>query len=254
MTNLRKYGWIPDRPSQVPWFNHARLLAKMPPGLPVKTNNRPFVKWVYEQTDSDCTANSGVAAERFFRATHCLPDFLGSRRFLYYATRSLEGSTGNDNGASIADTVTAEQKFGVCLETLWPYSKKLTVKPTTAAYKDALNHQVLVKAPVEQTELALEACIAAGQPVHYGMTVYQSFESDAVAASGKVPMPKKREAALGGHALYLFDYDRPKKLFYGQNSWGPQWGMGGLGIYSIPFAYILDPDYASDFWTVSKVE
>jgi C1A family cysteine protease len=248
----RTYGWIPDRPSQVPWFNHARLLTAP---LPDKTNNRPAIKWVYDQGDeSSCTANSGIAAERFFRAMHGLPDFLGSRQFLYYVTRSLEGSAGSDSGASIADTETAEQQFGVCLETLWPYAKKLTVKPSTAAYKDALNHQVLAKAPVEQTELAIEACIAARQPVHYGMTVYSSFESDAVAASGVVPMPKKRESARGGHALYLFDYDRTKKLFYGQNSWGIEWGQAGLCLFSISYSYILDPDLASDFWTISKVE
>jgi C1A family cysteine protease len=221
----------------------------------VKTNNRAFIKWVYDQGDEgSCTANSGVGAERFFRATHGLPDFLGSRQFLYYATRSLEGSTGSDSGASIADTETAEQKFGVCMEATWPYSKKLTAKPSTAAYKEALQHIVLAKAPLQQTQAALEACIAAKQPVHYGMTVYQSFESDAVAASGVVPMPKKRESALGGHALYLFDYDRPKKLFYGQNSWGTTWGQDKLCLFSIPYAYILDSDYASDFWTITSLK
>jgi C1A family cysteine protease len=248
----RVYGWHADLPSHVPWFKYERLLAAP---LPAKTNNRPAIKWVYDQgEEGSCTANSGIGAERFFRATHGLPDFLGSRQFLYYATRSLEGGTGSDSGASIADTETAECKFGVCLESTWPYSKKLTVKPSAAAYKEALLHQVLVKSPLEQTQLALETCIAAGQPVHYGMTVYESFESDAVAASGVVPMPKKREAALGGHALYLFDYDRTKKLFYGQNSWGSGWGQAGLCLFSIPFNYILSPDYASDFWTVSKVE
>jgi C1A family cysteine protease len=247
----RVYGWKRDLPSQVPWFDHPLLVARTPDVV----DNRASIKWVYDQLqEGSCTANSAMGTNRFVRAVKKMPDFLGSRQFLYYVTRSLEGSTKSDSGATIADTVTAEVKFGICLETLWSYSKALTAKPSVTAYADGLNHQVLIKQPVQQTQAALEACLTARQPLHYGMTVYDSFESNTVAKSGVVPLPKRSESALGGHALWLHSYDRTKKLFYGQNSWGPQWGQGKMGIFSIPYAYILDPDMASDFWTVTDLE
>ena len=250
----RVYGWRKDLPSNREWFDHEKLLSKLGT-TPDVTNNRKFIKWVYDQgQEGSCTANSGVGSNRFFRSSKGLVDFLGSRQFLYYVTRSLEGTTKSDAGATIADTEKAETQFGICNESLWPYSKSLMTKPSTAAYKDALNHQVIVKSPVQQTQVAMETCIAAGQPIHYGMSVFSSFESAAVAKTGIVPMPKKNEQVLGGHALYLFDYDRVKKVAYGQNSWGASWGQDKLCIFQIPYAYILNPDLASDFWTISQIE
>jgi C1A family cysteine protease len=253
MATVRRYGWRRDLPSQIPWFDHERLL-RAAGAPPAQFDGRPFVKWVYDQgQEGSCTANSGVSSERYFRATHGLADFLGSRQFLYYVTRASEGTAGSDSGATIADTVAAEAKWGVCPEPSWPYAKKLTAKPTAAAYAEAKKHLVLAKAPVQQLQQAMEAVLAAGQPIHYGMTVYESFESDAVARSGIVPMPRRSEQALGGHALVLVGYLRAKKVFIGLNSWGPTWGQGGLGVFQIPYAYLLNPDLASDFWTVSGV-
>ena len=127
----RKYGWRRDLPSKVPWFDHMKLQRQMGVPPPV-TDNLHYIKWVYDQmAEGSCTSNSGMGTQRFFRATHNLPDFDGSRQFLYYVTRSLEGSQGEDSGASIADTVMAEMKFGTCLEQDWPYSMPLDQEPNT---------------------------------------------------------------------------------------------------------------------------
>jgi C1A family cysteine protease len=245
----RQYGWRKDLPSEITWFDHEKLRGVAP--TPDVTNNRQFIKWVYDQgAEGSCTANSAMGTNRFFRQVNGLIDSLGSRQFLYYVTRSLEGSTRYDAGATIADTVSAEVKFGICLESLWPYSKPLSAKPNAQAYADGMKHQVLSKAPVQQTQSALELVLAAKRPIHFGMTVYESFESNAVAKTGIVPMPKTHEKVLGGHALWLFDYDRPKRKAYGQNSWGAKWGQDKLGIFEIPYDYLLSPDLTGDFWTI----
>jgi hypothetical protein len=51
-----------------------------------------------------------------------------------------------------------------------------------------------------------------------GITVFDSFESDAVAANGEVPMPKPTETMLGGHAICVVGY-RPDGSFIVRNSW-----------------------------------
>ena len=51
-------------------------------------------------------------------------------------------------------------------------------------------------------------------PFIFGFTVYESFESDAVARTGNVPMPEGDERTLGGHAMCVVGYDNPKKLLH----------------------------------------
>lgn len=253
ISNGHVYAWKRDLPSQVPWFDHRLKLGVAP--TPDVTANRKFVTWVYDQgKEGSCTANSAMGTNRFFRAVNNLKDFDGSRQFLYRATTQLAGYAGIDEGASISDTIEAEVRYGICHEELWPYATPLSKEPSGEAYTDALEHQVLVKAPVEQTQEALEAVLASQRPLHYGMAVYSSFESINTKATGIVTMPLAKERMLGGHALWLFDYDRPRRVFYGQNSWGPAWGQNQLGIYEIPYDYILDPDYASDYYTISSIE
>ena len=57
-----------------------------------------------------------------------------------------------------------------------------------------------VRARRRRTQIALQNVLAAGFPISFGFTVYESFESD-VGANGIVPMPQPDESALGGHAV-----------------------------------------------------
>jgi C1A family cysteine protease len=84
-----------------------------------------------------------------------------------------------------------------------------------------------------------------------GISVYESFKSRAVARRGNVPMPRKREKHLGGHALLVVGYDRRQRLFLVRNSWGNRWAL--RGYCRMPYAYLLDPDLAWDFWTARRI-
>jgi C1A family cysteine protease len=49
------------------------------------------------------------------------------------------------------------------------------------------------------------------RPVIIGMDVYESFESDIVAKTGKMPMPSDSEECLGEHSVLIVGYiDAPK--------------------------------------------
>jgi C1A family cysteine protease len=81
--------------------------------------------------------------------------------------------------------------------------------------------------------------------------VYESFESDAVAQSGVVPMPSSGEKVLGGHCMLVVGYDASARVFIVRNSWGKSWGM--KGYCTMPFEYLLNTNLASDFWTLRTV-
>src|SRR6185369_4893812 len=98
---------------------------------------------------------------------------------------------------------------------------------------------------------AMKGCLAAGNPIVIGFAVYESFESDQVARTGVVPMPKKREQMLGGHAVLIVGYTSSTRRFLVRNSWGTEWGQAGY--FTIPFGYYLDDNLADDLWTASVV-
>jgi C1A family cysteine protease len=98
----------------------------------------------------------------------------------------------------------------------------------------------------------MKGCLAAGFPFVYGFTVYESFESAAVAKTGKVPMPKPGEKVLGGHAVLAVGYDDKQDRFLTRNSWGPSWGQ--KGYFTMPYAYLTEPNLSDDFWTIRLLQ
>jgi C1A family cysteine protease len=95
----------------------------------------------------------------------------------------------------------------------------------------------------------------AGYPVVIGFSVYESFESDQVAKTGIMPIPKASEQMLGGHAVLAIGYIHIKRKPYliCRNSWGTDWGMEG-GNFAAPFAWITSTQNAGDFWTCQAVQ
>lgn len=49
-------------------------------------------------------------------------------------------------------------------------------------------------------------------------------------------MPKKKEKAIGGHAVMAVGYNRTNERFIVRNSWGKDWGKGGY--CTMPFEYL----------------
>ena len=95
----------------------------------------------------------------------------------------------------------------------------------------------------------MRGCLASGYPFIFGFTVYESFESPAVAQSGHAPMPGPNERTVGGHAVLAVGYDDASLTFLVRNSWGAGWGMAGY--FTMPYTYLVQPGLASDLWTRS---
>jgi len=227
-----------------------RILGALPPSVGL----RPVCPPVVDQGElGSCTANAIAVALQFDQMKQKLADvFLPSRLFIYYNERVMEGTVNEDAGAMIRDGIKSVSKEGAPHETLWPYViAKFKTKPSAAAYKDALKHRAVLYQRLTQTIDQLKGCLSAGYPFVFGFSVYESFETQAVAKTGKVPMPKPKEKLLGGHAVLAVGYDDSLKRFEVQNSWGTGWG--DKGYFTIPYDYLTDSNLADDFWTIKQV-
>jgi C1A family cysteine protease len=247
------YGWVPDLPDHRDHIYAAPIAAAIP--LPPIVDLRSGCPPVYDQGQlGSCTANAIGAALQFNQMKQGFADvFAPSRLFIYYNERVIEGTVKADAGAMIRDGMKSVAKQGAPHEALWPYViSKFSTKPSAAAYKDAAKHPAVLYQRVIQDLAQLKGCLAAGFPIVFGFSVYDSFESSAVAKSGNAPMPNPTEKLLGGHAVLAVGYDDTNKWFVVRNSWGTGWGM--KGYFTLPYDYLTDPNLADDFWTVKAVQ
>jgi len=250
------YGWIPNLPDQRDLlYIRRRQLRELPAAVDLRANCPP----VYDQGDlGSCTANAIAAAVDFERMKQKLFVLAPpSRLFIYYNERALEGTTASDAGASLRDGFKTIATQGVCQEKHWPYNPAMfATEPNKDCYVAALAHKTIKYLSVAQSQTDMLDCLANGYPFVFGITVYDSFESDAVNASGNVPMPGPNEGVLGGHALlavgYSLAYSPAIARIRFRNSWGTSWGDAGYG--TIPIQYLTNPDLASDFWTIRLEE
>lgn len=233
----RAYGYVPDRPDDRD-YPYRPTGAARPKSVDLRGHMPPV--WDQGQLGS-CTAFALTGAVGF------LHGFVGSQLWLYYKERLLEHSTRRDAGAEIRDGVKVLAKQGLPPEAVWPYDiAKFRRKPPAAA--DAAARQELVSAYHRLTGTSdYLDCLAGGSPFVIGITVFESFESDAVAASGVVPMPGPSEQSLGGHAVCVCGYDPAG--FIVRNSWGPAWGQHGY--FHLPTAYLADGILAGDAWAIT---
>ena len=258
MKNIQWYGWKKDVHDKRDLYK----LVRVPATLPDKVDLRQGLPAPYNQGElGSCTANAIAAAIQFDLLKQKLPVWMPSRLFIYWNERDMEGTINEDSGAQIRDGVKSINTLGVCPEetttdaaanAIWPYDvAQFAVKPPQPCYDEADENIALKYERVPQVASALQAMLAQGYPVVFGFTVYESFESQEVAASGVVSMPGTNEQSVGGHAVLLCGYDATTKMFLVRNSWG-DWGQGGY--FWMPFAYVCDPFLANDFWTIELMQ
>ncbi|HYT65602.1 MAG TPA: C1 family peptidase [Vicinamibacterales bacterium] len=210
---------------------------------------------VYDQGQlGSCTAQAIAAALQFDQAKQAERDvFTPSRLFIYYNERAIEGTVDDDSGAMLRDGIKSVAKQGAPHESLWPHViARFRHKPSAAAYRDGRKHEAVLYERLVPVAEQLKGCLAAGYPFAFGFSVYESFESAAVARTGEVPMPGRDESLLGGHAVVAVGYDEPRRRFFVRNSWGTSWGRAGY--FTMPYDYLIDQHLSDDFWTIKLVE
>jgi len=219
--------------------------------LPKNVDLRSGCSQVVDQGElGSCTANAIASGLREYWENLSGKLTLLSRLWLYWQERNLEGTVNEDAGAYIRDGMKVLQKMGCAPEADWPYDIAMfTQTPPVEATTDA--SKFLISEYHRVTNLALlKTALAEGYPVVIGIAVYESFESNQVARTGIVPLPKRGEQFLGGHAVLAVGYKDDAKI-KGQgavicrNSWGDSWG--DKGYFYLPYSYFTN--YVTDMWT-----
>jgi C1A family cysteine protease len=244
----RRYGWVPDVPD-----HRDKVLAVPRMKLPKSVDLRDrFNIPKYDQGAlGSCTANAVARAIQFNQVEQGLPLVMPSRLFIYFAERVMEGTIEVDSGATIRESIKAVNK-GYCSEEIWPYYvDRFADKPSAEAYADAKGHKCLKYQRVPQTIYSMKAALARANPFVLGFSVYESFETDKVARTGKAPMPEKGEAFMGGHAVFCLGYAEDGSWIL-DNSWSDSWGE--RGSFTLPPGYLTNGDLSADFWSIALIK
>lgn len=175
-----------------------------------------------------------------------------SRLFEYYATRKLEGTVGEDSGATIRDAIKAGVQYGVVNETSWEYDiSKFTVNPPKTVWDAAVNHKIVSYHSISDGDIqTMKSVLASGFPIGFGFSVYSYMMTSDMASKGFLPLPTSGESLQGGHAVVLVGYDDKKGAFLVRNSWSPNWGQAGY--FWMIYDYVRNTKLSSDFWVVQS--
>jgi hypothetical protein len=150
-----------------------------------------------------------------------------SRQALYWGERFREDSTGWDSGAFLRDGLKVATAAGVPLESAWPYSQPLEVRPDDGAWATGLGFRLtsyhLLALGIDDVRVELWD----KHPVGFGFSVPASFEGDAIARTGQMAPPEPGERCVGGHAVLAVGYDDALAELHVRNSWGSGWGEDG---------------------------
>ena len=168
-----------------------------------------------------------------------------SPRFVYNECKKIDGMP-EAEGTTLRAAMQVLNKLGVCQEKFWPYKPHQTDKAKKGFSADAKKFRIKTYARILNLD-ELRLNLATKGPCIIGVQVFQGMMTT---KTGIVPMPKKNERPLGGHAICPVGYDDKKKLVKFKNSWSEKWGKKGYGF--LPYAYI--ENYMMDAWSSVDID
>ena len=160
-----------------------------------------------------------------------------SPRFVYAEAKKINGIPGLE-GTTIRAAMKVLKNKGVCQEKFWPYQPYQKDKPKEGALSNAKKFRILTYARIlNLNELRLS--LATKGPCVMGIQVFKGMLKT---KTGIIPLPKKNETSLGGHAICIVGYDDERELVKFKNSWSTKWGQAGYGflLYSYIERYMMD--------------
>ena len=198
--------------------------------------------------EGTCVAFASVAGVKEFQDKKEYRKLITlSPRFLYSQCKKIDGDPfGEGTYPRVAMKVLLN--YGVCHESFWPYAPHQKNLPLKGADKDAKRFKIKAYARLG-SQLDMKRSLVVNGPFLAGVDVYKSWFNKSVEKNGFVPMPKRKEQLMGGHAICIVGYDDKLKIFKFKNSWGAKWADKGYGY--LPYEYIKK--YCSDAWSATDL-
>ena len=201
-----------------------------------------------------CAANAGADALEIVLANSRLdktniPQV--SRKYLYWAARSWDGTESIDAGTYIRTIMRQMHRVGVCPEADWPYDENYQQAPsleaTIRASENKIDGYSRIANVGEQRILDLASAIDRGYPVVFGTGVGQAFMG--LYGDGVLQSPA---SIVGYHALVATGYKvvNSRVRFRIRNSWGEEWGDKGRCWFDEEY---MTAPMTSDLWVVTKM-
>jgi C1A family cysteine protease len=269
---IARFGWLPDPPDHRDFQSHhdtvqkavltmsegANAIKSAVPSIPPAVDLRQTGDEapIFDQGNiGSCTAHAVVGLAEYMQHALYKEYLAGSRMFLYKATRSFLGWTG-DTGAFVRSTIKSLRLFGMCPEDYWPYVEaQFDAEPTAFCYAFGANYKAIAYYRLDGLD-ALKMSLAQGLPFAFGFSCFESLRNPDVQTTGVVPFPRATEKQIGGHAIMAVGYDDGKDVGLGgekgallfRNSWGCGWGDKGYGW--LPYKYV-EVGLATDFWALT---
>ena len=249
----RKLGRLPDKRSLHERFLRLHSLYRsLAQDLPASVDLTSKMPSIYDQgQEGSCVDNATAGAAQYDEMQEGItPAIMPSRQFLYFNARVKEEGTdpSEDSGSTIADGLKAMADFGYPDEAHWPYDPShFAQTPPDSIYQEAAAHKITDFARVpDNSANDIKSALSLGKPVILGINVYSNFPME---GNGDVPMPAG--GVEGGHGILLVGYDDSAQKYKFRNSWGTSWGNQGYG--TLPYDYVHNAQYASDFWVINSV-
>jgi C1A family cysteine protease len=171
-----------------------------------------------------------------------------SVRYVYSGAQKIDSYPDDEEGTDIRSALKVLNKNGVPPDDCWPYRPHQTNGPCSDADELAKKYRIETYTRLK-TEADMKESLVVNGPFVAGVDVYESWETSAVDKTGVVPMPKKGEQLLGGHAICIVGYDDKNKRFKFKNSWSSGWGAKGYGY--LPYGYLTK--YCGDAWSAKDI-
>ena len=224
-------------------------LVLPPIRVPRKVDYTTAMTPVRDQGDEGtCVAFASVVGVKEYEDTKEYKKIIElSPRYLYALCKKNDDAPGAD-GTYPRVAMKMLLKYGVSLESYWPYHPHQKDKPKSGAGKSAKTYRIKAYARLSSLDEMKRSLLVNG-PFLAGVEVFASWFTDRVSKTGVIPLPKKNDALEGGHAICIMGYDDSKKILKFKNSWSAGWGDRGYGY--MKYEYI--ERYCSDAWSATDL-
>lgn len=243
----RRYG----RKTPAPLPEH-RMLSRAALTIPSTVDLRAWAGPVKDQgEEGSCTAHAGASAMEWIFRRYLKKSPVLSPQYLYAQELLAQGNFPQDSGSDGVTLCETMISKGCCEESLYPYVAGKIAKPSPEQIANAAEYRLGAYHGLTGSKVALTVLgDPTPWPIEIGFTVFESFESAAVAKTGIMPVPERGERKEGGHEVLLLGHDvsvtpvlRPAgcpPAVLAQNSWDTDWGLDGF--FWMPLEILDAPD------------